>query len=320
MFGTQQNQGGGGLFNQGGQQSGFGSQTQATPGFGAPQQQQGSTGGLFGAKPAQPGGIIGGCINGVGFSLWRWSANFAGGRSNQFRGRAINGNRRPLWRKTCRFSWRSLWWWCTATERGWCRIGWRSGGRRKRRVVVIPKSNTHSRSRWRALRRNRRRYSSGRIEVYLRLNQRLERQLEAYLEEEEVHSRKARRQRLSSALLHRRLHLQWEGDCFLRNSSSRDSRRACSGALNPLEEDCLVMLLVPGADFSCNNNNSPVAYLREVCFRNNQLNKRMVCSEVRRCWRSWSTTRSVALWTTTTTAATTKSSSFVSIRCSVTCS
>ena len=40
------------------------------------------------------------------------------------------------------------------------------------------------------------------------------------------------------------------------------------------------MLLVPGADFSCNNNNSPVAYLREVCFRNNQLNKRMVCSEV----------------------------------------
>ena len=40
------------------------------------------------------------------------------------------------------------------------------------------------------------------------------------------------------------------------------------------------MLLVPGADFSCNNNSSPVAYLREVCFRNNQLNKRMVCSEV----------------------------------------
>ena len=40
------------------------------------------------------------------------------------------------------------------------------------------------------------------------------------------------------------------------------------------------MLLVPAADFSCNNNNSPVAYLREVCFRNNQLNKRMVCSEV----------------------------------------
>ena len=34
---------------------------QATPGFGAPQQQQGSTGGLFGANPAQTGGIKGGC-------------------------------------------------------------------------------------------------------------------------------------------------------------------------------------------------------------------------------------------------------------------